>query len=56
MGRLFQGPDRAGFVDVWNGPAYREFRRRVRANEPGIAMCRGCTQRNNNNRDQIEGS
>ncbi len=54
MGRLFSDPTRAGFRDLWNGPAYRDFRRRVRSNDGSIAMCVGCTQRNNNNLDQIE--
>lgn len=55
MGRLFLDPTRAGFREVWNGPAYRDFRRRARSLDGAIAMCAGCTQRNNNNRDQIGG-
>ncbi len=54
LGRLFREPSRAGFREVWNGPAFRTFRRAVRRNDGSVPMCRGCTQRNNSNLDQIE--
>lgn len=31
LGRLFRDPTRAGFREVWNGPDYRDFRRRARS-------------------------
>lgn len=52
MGRLFQDRGRPGFKEIWNGAAYCAFRRAVK--NGAQEMCIGCTQRNNNARDQIE--
>lgn len=40
---VFGDLSKQAFQEIWNGDAYREFRKRLRDNRDDIAMCRSCS-------------
>ena len=53
-GRLFaEDGEMRSFAEIWNGEAFRAFRRAVARNDGSMALCDGCPQRNSSTHDQL---
>jgi len=55
VGHLFTTSEGEGtsFKEIWNGPAYRAYRRAVARNDGSNPLCDGCPQRNSSTHDQV---
>jgi MoaA/NifB/PqqE/SkfB family radical SAM enzyme len=53
-GSLFAAEgERRSFEEIWNGEAFRSFRRAVARNDGSMPLCDGCPQRNSSTHDQL---